>query len=140
MKVLAKKLGRPCDTDAGETRKILVKEARRSFADVGYDATTNRALALAAGITTGAIYHYFPSKLEMYVAAYAEMQEDVLSTFEKAAASHETFTDKFSAILDSILLVMLPSLKKVPTTCPKLYRRYQMPSPLHREEPSLYRR
>ena len=72
MKVLEKKLGRPCDTDAGETRKLLVKEARRSFADVGYDATTNRALAQAAGITTGAIYHYFPSKLDMYVAAYAE--------------------------------------------------------------------
>jgi len=42
-----KKLGRPCDTDAGETRKLLVKEARRSFADVGYDATTNRALMSA---------------------------------------------------------------------------------------------
>ena len=105
MKVLAKKLGRPCDTDAGETRNILVKEARRSFADVGYDATTNRALAQAAGITTGAIYHYFPSKLDMYVAAYAEMQEVVQSTFEAAAAKHETFTDKFSAILDSIALM-----------------------------------
>ncbi len=55
MKVLTKKLGRPFDTDAGETRKLLVKEARRSFADVGYDATTNRALAQAVGITTGAI-------------------------------------------------------------------------------------
>ena len=105
MKVLAKKLGRPCDTDAGDTRKLLVKEARRSFADVGYDATTNRALAQAVGITTGAIYHYFPSKLDMYVAAYAEMQEDVQSTFEAAAAGHETFTDKFSAILDSIALM-----------------------------------
>jgi hypothetical protein len=38
----------------------------------------------------------------MYVAAYAEMQEVVQSTFEEAASKHETFTDKFSAILDSI--------------------------------------
>jgi hypothetical protein len=30
------------------------------------------------------------------------MQEVVQSTFEEAAAKHETFTDKFSAILDSI--------------------------------------
>ena len=105
MKVLVKKLGRPSDVDSSETRKLLVREARRSFAAVGYDATTNRALAEAAGITTGAIYHYFPSKLDMYVAAYGEMQEIVQRTFEDAAAIHETFTDKFSAILDSIAMM-----------------------------------
>ncbi len=105
MKVLVKKLGRPSDVDSGETRKLLVREARRSFAAVGYDATTNRALAEAAGITTGAIYHYFPSKLDMYVAAYGEMQEIVQRAFEEAAAKHETFADKFSAILDSIAMM-----------------------------------
>jgi AcrR family transcriptional regulator len=105
MKVLVKKLGRPCAVDSGETRKLLVREARRSFAAVGYDATTNRALAEAAGITTGAIYHYFPSKLDMYVAAYSEMQEVVQTTFEGAAAKHETFAEKFSAILDSIAVM-----------------------------------
>ncbi len=105
MKVLVKKLGRPSDVDSGETRKLLVREARRSFAAVGYDATTNRALAEAAGITTGAIYHYFPSKLDMYVAAYGEMQEIVQRAFEEAAAIHETFADKFSAILDSIAMM-----------------------------------
>lgn len=105
MKVSVKKLGRPCAVDSGETRKLLVREARRSFAAVGYDATTNRALAEAAGITTGAIYHYFPSKLEMYVAAYSEIQEIVQRTFEDAAAKHETFADKFSAILDAIAMM-----------------------------------
>jgi len=105
MKVLVKKLGRPCAVDSAETRKHLVSEARRSFAAVGYDDTTNRALAEAVGITTGAIYHYFPSKLDMYVAAYGEMQEIVQRSFEEAAAKHETFADKFSAILDSIAVM-----------------------------------
>ncbi len=105
MSVLAKKLGRPCSVDSSDTRNLLVREARRSFASVGYDATTNRALAEAAGITTGAIYHYFPSKLDMYVAAYGEMQEVVQRTFEDAAAKHDTFNDKFSAILDSIAVL-----------------------------------
>ena len=102
MKVLEKKLGRPCDTDAGETRKLLVKEARRSFADVGYDATTNRALAQAAGITTGAIYHYFPSKLDMYVAAFEQVQNMVTEAVVAAAAPCESLVDKFSAIIDAL--------------------------------------
>ena len=73
--VARKKLGRPCAVDPGETRKRLILEARRLFAEIGYDATTNRLVADAVGITTGAIYHYFPSKKEMYIAAYAEVQE-----------------------------------------------------------------
>ena len=52
---VGKKLGRPCAVDAGETRKRLLAEARRSFATVGFEATTNRSIAAAAGITTGEV-------------------------------------------------------------------------------------
>lgn len=99
----AKKLGRPTACDAVETRTRLLLEARRSFANTGFDATTNRAIADAAGITTGAIYHYFPSKLDLYVAVYAEVLEHVYSTFDRAADGHPHFVDKFSAILDSLI-------------------------------------
>lgn len=97
-----KKLGRPSACDAVETRTRLLLEARRSFANAGFDATTNRAIADAVGITTGAIYHYFPSKLDMYVAVYAEVQDLVYSAFEHASNDHRHFVDKFSAILDSL--------------------------------------
>lgn len=98
-----KKLGRPTACDAVETRTRLLLEARRSFANTGFDATTNRAIADAVGITTGAIYHYFPSKLDMYVAVYAEVLEHVYSAFDHAADGHHDFVDKFSAILDSLI-------------------------------------
>lgn len=97
-----KKLGRPTACDAVETRTRLLSEARRSFACAGFDATTNRAIADAVGITTGAIYHYFPSKLDMYVAVYVEVQDLVYSAFERASSGHRHFVDKFSAILDSL--------------------------------------
>ncbi|MHB1129269.1 MAG: TetR/AcrR family transcriptional regulator [Ilumatobacteraceae bacterium] len=107
-----KKLGRPMACDAVETRTRLLLEARRSFANAGFDATTNRAIADAVGITTGAIYHYFPSKLDLYVAVYAEVQDLVYSAFEHASDDHRHFVDKFSAILDSLvkLNVADPSL------------------------------
>ena len=104
MKLLAptKKLGRPCSTDAGETRERLIREARASFATIGYDATTNRTVAVAAGITTGAIYHYFPSKLDMYVAAFEQVQNMVTEAVVAAAAPCESLVDKFSAIIDAL--------------------------------------
>ena len=97
-----KKLGRPHAVDAGETRKRLVTEARRLFAEIGYDATTNRLVADAVGITTGAIYHYFPSKKDMYLAAFAEVQDMVYGALEAAASSHESFAGKFSSMLDEL--------------------------------------
>ena len=86
--VSRKKLGRPCSVDPGETRKRLILEARRLFAEIGYDATTNRLVADAVGITTGAIYHYFPSKKDLYIAAFAEVQDMVYGALETAVAGH----------------------------------------------------
>lgn len=104
MKLLApsKKLGRPSATDSVETRDRLIEVARASFATIGYDATTNRTVAAAAGITTGAIYHYFPSKLDMYVASFAQVQNMVTEAVVKAAAPHKNLVDKFAAIIDAL--------------------------------------
>ena len=97
-----RKVGRPADADAAETRRRLIREARRSFATEGYDATPNRKIAEAVGITTAAIYHYFDSKADLYVATYAEVQETVFSTLERATSRHERFADRFSALLDAL--------------------------------------
>ena len=104
MKLLApsKKLGRPSATDSVETRDRIIEVARASFATIGYDATTNRTIAAAAGITTGAIYHYFPSKLDMYVASFAQVQNMVTEAVVKAAAPCSNLVDKFSAIIDAL--------------------------------------
>ena len=104
MKLLVptKKLGRPCSTDAGETRERLIHEALASFATIGYDATTNRTVAAAAGITTGAIYPYFPSKLDMYVAAFEQVQNMVTEAVVAAAAPCDSLVDKFAAIIDAL--------------------------------------
>ncbi|MFM8957708.1 MAG: helix-turn-helix domain-containing protein [Actinomycetota bacterium] len=57
-----RRLGRPCQGDAGETRLRILREARNAFTTRGYDNTTNREIAQGAGITAAAIYHYFPQR------------------------------------------------------------------------------
>ena len=96
-----RKLGRPPATDSAETRERLLRAARLAFADVGYAATTNRELAARAGITTAAIYHYFPSKADLYLAVLEEVDAAVASTFEDATAGLVGLIPRFCAVLDA---------------------------------------
>lgn len=97
----SRRLGRPKDVASAETHERLLDVARGLFARDGFDATTNKRIAAAAGITSGAIYHYYPSKAELYVAVYEQVQTIVYGAFEKAVIGHDTLRDRFGAVLDA---------------------------------------
>jgi len=60
------KLGRrPGKTD---TRDVLIQTARAMFANGGYDKTSVRDIAAAAGVDPALIRHYFGSKAELFRA------------------------------------------------------------------------
>src|SRR5438132_6250080 len=52
------------------TRENILDAAQRLFAENGYDATATRDIARAAGIATGTLFNYFPTK-EAIVACLA---------------------------------------------------------------------
>ncbi len=91
--------GRPRDQDSAATRQRVLDVARVMFAELGYDATTNRAIAEASGITPGAIYHYFDSKAELYAAVYEEIYQRVFTTLEEAIAGERTLLGQFEAAI-----------------------------------------
>ena len=93
-------LGRPKDTDSTETRRRILDVARAAFAAGGYDASTNRDLAAHVGITAGALYYYYPSKLDLYLAVHDDVQRRVYFRFNEAAVGASGFLRKFDAILD----------------------------------------
>ena len=96
-----KRLGRPRDGDSAETRERLLLVARKAFARKGYDSTTNKEIADGAGLTTGAIYHYYASKAELYHAVFEEVQDLVYSSFGQAVEGKVGLIPRFSAVLDS---------------------------------------
>lgn len=95
-----RKLGRPRDTDSVETRARLLAAARQCFGINGFDGTTNAQIAEVAGVTSAAIYHYFPSKIDLYVAVFTEVQNFVYAEIEAGIAPHSTLIDRFNAALD----------------------------------------
>jgi len=96
-----RRVGRPPASGAADTRARLLAVARWAFATRGYGATTNRDLADAAGITTGAIYHYFPSKADLYQAAYEQGIAIVFDEFDRVVSGRTGLLDRFEAVLDA---------------------------------------
>ncbi|WP_395155023.1 TetR/AcrR family transcriptional regulator [Ilumatobacter sp.] len=96
-----KRLGRPPATDSGDTRRRILDIARAAFATGGYDASTNRELAAEVGITAGALYHYFGSKLDLYLAVHGDVQALVYGRFTEAVERVDGFFNKFEAVLDT---------------------------------------
>jgi len=82
-------LGRPKDTDSAETRQRILEVARGAFASGGYDSSTNRDLAAEVGIAAGALYYYYPSKLDLYLAVHEDVQRRVYGRFNEAAEGAE---------------------------------------------------
>ncbi len=61
-------MGRPA-TKHEERKEQITDAALGVFAARGYDGTTNRLIAQAAGLNSAAlIYHYFPSKTDLFKA------------------------------------------------------------------------
>lgn len=97
----ARKRGRPPATDSADTRRAILDSARRLFAERGYGAVTNKDVAAAAGITTGALYHYVESKLELYVAVHRDMQRQIYGRFIEAVEASDTFIGQLEGVLEA---------------------------------------
>jgi AcrR family transcriptional regulator len=61
---------------AEETRAAIIEAALRLFRETGYEATTMRAIAREAGVSTGNAYYYFGSKEELIREFYAGNQAE----------------------------------------------------------------
>lgn len=61
----------PAPLDADERRRELLDAAFALFAEHGYHALGMRALAEGLGVSTGALYHWFPGKELLFEAMLA---------------------------------------------------------------------
>jgi AcrR family transcriptional regulator len=61
-------MGNAARLSADERRQAIVEAVRNVFAEKGFDGTTTRELAKAAGVSEALLYKHFPSKESLYTA------------------------------------------------------------------------
>ena len=72
------KVKRRVRLDNDERRSQLLELARKAFSDRSYDDVSIDDLAREARISKGLLYHYFPTKRDLYVAGLREIAEELV--------------------------------------------------------------
>jgi AcrR family transcriptional regulator len=76
-----------------ETRRRIVVCARNLFNDNGFERTTTRDIAQAAGIAAGTIFNYFPTKEALAVTIVSEALDAAGAEFEERLRGDEALDE-----------------------------------------------
>jgi AcrR family transcriptional regulator len=98
----------PTTSGRGEqTRRLIVETAIRLFGEQGYEKTTMRAIAAAAGLSVGNAYYYFPSKEALVQEFYLELQSQHTSAVLPLLTA-APLGEQLSLVLEAGLAVWAP--------------------------------
>lgn len=85
----------------------LMAAAASVFRDQGYGLTTVRDIALATGMSAGAIYYHYPSKADLLRAVYEDAVREANAAFELAVAAAVDPWDRLERAVAAHLEIML---------------------------------
>jgi AcrR family transcriptional regulator len=90
-----------------QTRAALVSAGRQLFGTKGFAATSVEDIARAARVTTGALYHHFPTKAAVFEAVFEQVHAEMLVASAEASAAAgdalEQMAAAFGVFLDQVL-------------------------------------
>jgi AcrR family transcriptional regulator len=98
----------PLTPRAGQTRAAIVEAALRLFRETGYEATTMRAIAHEAGVSTGNAYYYFGSKEELIREFYARNQAEHEAACRAVLATETALAPRLRGTLRALIDVLAP--------------------------------
>lgn len=97
-----KTLGRPKGSTKEDTLAKIMPAARRLFANKGYSQTTFKEVGKEVGISHAALYTYFSSKKDLYLASLQQTQELLIPYFIEAFNKGETLKERIGYVLIAI--------------------------------------
>jgi AcrR family transcriptional regulator len=90
-----------------QTRAALVAAGRLLFGQRGFAATSVEDLAREAAVTTGALYHHFPTKAALFEAVFGQVHAELMTASRESAERAQrpvgALTAAFDAFLDKVL-------------------------------------
>lgn len=98
----------PRTSKAEQTRATIVTTALDLFRTKGFEGTTMRGIADAAGVSLGSAYYYFAGKEHLIQAFYAQMQEDHLAAAREVLERDSDFAARLGGVLTAWVGVAAP--------------------------------
>jgi AcrR family transcriptional regulator len=95
-------------TRAEQTRSAIVEAALRLFRERGYDAATMRAIAGAAGVSTGNAYYYFSSKEDLIQEFYLRSHAEHAAACRDLLDRDDDFATRLRGTIRSLIDVLNP--------------------------------
>ncbi|HET6330446.1 MAG TPA: TetR family transcriptional regulator [Holophagaceae bacterium] len=89
----------PTRSKAEETRARILEGALKLFREKGFDATTMRDIAQAAGMSLGSTYYHFDSKEALVMAFYQESQDTLQDLIPEAMTKHKDLASRVRVVL-----------------------------------------
>jgi AcrR family transcriptional regulator len=72
-----------CKLSSEERRAAILRDVRRVFAEKGFDGTTTRELADAAGVSEALLFKHFPNKEALFSAMKLSLNQQDLGRLER---------------------------------------------------------
>lgn len=89
--------------DNDERRAQLIALAKSAFSDRSYDEVSIDDLANEAKISKGLLYHYFPTKRDLYVAGLKQIADELVGAITRVADDSDVPIDRVRAGIDAYL-------------------------------------
>ncbi|EKU98749.1 transcriptional regulator [Leptolyngbya sp. PCC 7375] len=93
----------PKIVDHDRYRKELLSGCLDLFATRGYGSITMRQIAKGLGVSTGTLYHYFPSKESIFIQLVQELCEQDIYNFLAQVPEVNDLEGRLQAIVDFVL-------------------------------------
>jgi AcrR family transcriptional regulator len=85
------------------TRGSLLRAAGRVFAEHGYHQATLEAVAAGAGVSKGALFHYFPSKEQLFLALLEDLLAAGIRDIDAVVAERGSESRDLGAAVETFL-------------------------------------
>ncbi|ASU82104.1 TetR/AcrR family transcriptional regulator [Nocardiopsis gilva YIM 90087] len=89
----------------------LLSAATRLFAERGYERTSVREIVEAAGVTKGAMYHYFASKDDLLFAVYQRVLAMQMRRLEEFATAEGPIAERLRAAAADVVHTTVDNLE-----------------------------
>lgn len=109
---VAHRTGRPSSTVGGQTvPERLLGAALKLFAEKGFEGTSVQDVVVAAGVTKGAMYHYFSSKEDLLYEIYSRVLRMQMERLGNAVAQEGPLEDRLHAVCVDVVITTVESLE-----------------------------